>query len=38
MPKVLYISLDGMTDPIPQSQVIPYMEGVSKHGYKVPIS
>ena len=37
MPKVLYISLDGMTDPIPQSQVIPYMEGVSKHGYKVQI-
>ena len=30
---VLYISYDGMTDPLGQSQVIPYLEGLSKAGY-----
>jgi glycosyltransferase involved in cell wall biosynthesis len=30
---VLYISYDGMTDPLGQSQVIPYLEGLSKQGY-----
>ncbi len=30
---VLYISYDGMTDPLGQSQVIPYLEGLSKLGY-----
>ena len=30
---VLYISYDGMTDQLGQSQVIPYLEGLSKHGY-----
>jgi glycosyltransferase involved in cell wall biosynthesis len=30
---VLYISYDGMTDPLGQSQVIPYLEGLSKEGY-----
>lgn len=28
--KVLYISYDGMTDPLGQSQVIPYLSGLSK--------
>ena len=28
--KVLYISYDGMTDPLGQSQVIPYLTGLSK--------
>lgn len=28
--KVLYISYDGMTDPLGQSQVIPYLAGLSK--------
>ncbi|GIV33709.1 MAG: glycosyl transferase [Chitinophagales bacterium] len=27
--KVLYISYDGMTDPLGQSQVLPYLEGLS---------
>jgi len=33
--KVLYISYDGMTDPLGQSQVIPYMEGLSKFGFEI---
>ncbi len=32
--KVLYISYDGMTDPLGQSQVIPYLQKLSGHGYK----
>lgn len=31
--KVLYISYDGMTDPLGQSQVLPYISGLSKLGY-----
>jgi glycosyltransferase involved in cell wall biosynthesis len=30
---VLYISYDGMTDPLGQSQVIPYLRGLSSHGF-----
>src|SRR4029077_18847676 len=32
--KVLYISYDGMTDPLGQSQVLPYLQGLSGSGYK----
>ncbi|MBL7777859.1 MAG: glycosyltransferase [Chitinophagales bacterium] len=35
--EVLYISYDGMTDPLGQSQVIPYLEGLSKLGYKITL-
>lgn len=36
MPKrVLFISYDGMTDPLGQSQVIPYLQGLSKAGYSI---
>ena len=31
--RVLYISYDGMTDPLGQSQVLPYIIGLSKKGY-----
>ena len=31
---VLYLSYDGMTDPLGQSQVLPYIIGLSKKGYK----
>jgi glycosyltransferase involved in cell wall biosynthesis len=31
--QVLYISYDGMTDPLGQSQVLPYLIGLSKKGY-----
>lgn len=34
MHKVLYISYDGMTDPLGQSQVLPYLKGLSKKGYE----
>ena len=32
--KILYISYDGMTDPLGQSQVLPYLIGLSKLGYQ----
>ena len=31
--KILYISYDGMTDPLGQSQVLPYLCGLSEKGY-----
>ena len=31
---VLYLSYDGMTDPLGQSQVLPYIIGLSKIGYR----
>ena len=34
---ILFISYDGMTDPLGQSQVIPYLAGLTKHGYKFTI-
>lgn len=34
MAKVLYLSYDGMTDPLGQSQVIPYLMGLSKSGHQ----
>jgi glycosyltransferase involved in cell wall biosynthesis len=34
---ILYISYDGMTDPLGQSQVIPYLEQISKQGYRFTI-
>jgi glycosyltransferase involved in cell wall biosynthesis len=35
--RVLYISYDGMTDPLGQSQVIPYLTGLAKAGYAITI-
>jgi glycosyltransferase involved in cell wall biosynthesis len=35
--KVLYISYDGMTDPLGQSQILPYLVGLSKEGYEFTI-
>lgn len=32
--QVLFISYDGMTDPLGQSQVLPYLVGLSKLGYQ----
>ncbi|MEL6922984.1 MAG: glycosyltransferase [Bacteroidota bacterium] len=32
--KVLYISYDGMTDPLGQSQVLPYLCGLSERGFR----
>lgn len=33
MINVLYLSYDGMTDPLGQSQVLPYLRGLSKESY-----
>ena len=33
--KILYISYDGMTDPLGQSQVLPYLCGLSEKGYHI---
>jgi glycosyltransferase involved in cell wall biosynthesis len=33
-PNILYLSYDGMTDPLGQSQVIPYLERLSQEGYR----
>ena len=35
--KILYLSYDGMTDPLGQSQIIPYLTGLSKAGYQITI-
>lgn len=34
---ILFISYDGLTDPLGQSQVIPYLTGLTKYGYKITI-
>ncbi|MFA6149743.1 MAG: glycosyltransferase [Chitinophagaceae bacterium] len=34
---ILYISYDGMTDPLGQSQVLPYLAGLSAMGYKITL-
>lgn len=34
---VLFISYDGLTDPLGQSQVLPYLVGLSKSGYEISI-
>lgn len=33
----LYISYDGMTDPLGQSQVLPYLKGLAKAGYQITL-
>lgn len=37
MPRILFISYDGMTDPLGQSQVIPYLAGLTRFGYTFTI-
>lgn len=34
---ILFISYDGMTDPLGQSQVIPYLKGLTAYGYRFTI-
>ena len=31
---ILYLSYDGMTDPLGQSQVLPYLKGLAREGYQ----
>src|SRR4051812_44529488 len=33
--RALYISYDGMTDPLGQSQVIPYLAGLAEAGHEI---
>ena len=35
--RILFISYDGMTDPLGQSQVIPYLEGLAASGFDITI-
>ena len=35
--KVLFISYDGLTDPLGQSQIIPYLAGLTKYNYEFTI-
>jgi glycosyltransferase involved in cell wall biosynthesis len=35
--RVLYISYDGMTDPLGRSQVMPYLFGLARHGHRISI-
>lgn len=35
--KILYITYDGLTDPLGQSQVLPYLKGLSQYGYRFTI-
>ncbi len=32
--KIIYLSYDGLTDPLGQSQILPYLIGLSSKGYK----
>ena len=34
MKRILYITYDGLTDPLGQSQILPYLKGLAKHGYE----
>lgn len=35
--KVLYLTYDGITDPLGQSQILPYLKGLSRFGYRFTI-
>ena len=37
MIKTIYLSYDGLTDPLGQSQVLPYIIGLKQKGYDVTI-
>lgn len=35
--KVLYVTYDGLTDPLGQSQILPYLTGLSRLGHRITI-
>jgi glycosyltransferase involved in cell wall biosynthesis len=35
--RVLYITYDGLTDPLGQSQILPYLVGLSERGHRITI-
>jgi glycosyltransferase involved in cell wall biosynthesis len=36
-PRILYITYDGLTDPLGQSQILPYLKGLAAAGYRFTI-
>jgi len=34
---ILYLTYDGLTDPLGQSQILPYLEGLSKLGHEITV-
>jgi glycosyltransferase involved in cell wall biosynthesis len=36
-PHILFISYDGLTDPLGQSQILPYLAGLAKSGYRFTV-
>ena len=34
---VLYLSYDGMSDPLGQSQVLPYLAGLTRRGHRITL-
>ena len=36
-PNTLYLTYDGLTDPLGQSQVLPYLVGLSEKGWKITV-
>ena len=37
VPQVLFTTYDGLTDPLGQSQILPYYKGLSKKGFQITI-
>ena len=37
MGHILYITFDGITDPLGRSQILPYLAGLSKMGHTIHI-
>jgi glycosyltransferase involved in cell wall biosynthesis len=37
MAKSLFITYDGLTDPLGQSQILPYLTGLTKYGHRISI-
>lgn len=37
MARVLYITYDGLTDPLGQSQILPYLQGLSSKGHRFTV-
>ena len=35
--KILYITYDGLTDPLGRSQVLPYLAGLSRRGHRITV-
>lgn len=35
--KILYLTYDGLTDPLGQSQILPYLKGLSAYGYRFTV-